>query len=123
MAEQPQETPSDRYDDAFNRLKVADQELTDLLGTLTVVSEAIRVGPADLVINNGQPTTARQATGVRSKEIQARSWPDAIRLQSLFDEWRAAREELLTSWNLVPVHRRASRIDPEGAPGGKNWGR
>src|SRR5438128_6784976 len=86
--------PVSRYHDGFTRLEKADQLLKSLLTMLATVSEAIRSRPADLVFMNGQPTTARQATTPLAKSIDAREWPDAARLQSLFDEWRTARDEL-----------------------------
>ena len=115
--------PANRYHDGFTRLEKADQNLKSLLTMLAIVSEAIRTRPADLVFMNGQPTTARQATTPLAKSIDAREWPDATRLQSLFDEWRTARDELLTLWDHVPTDRRSSLIDPDKAPGGRHYGR
>lgn len=99
------------YEDAllsFNEIEAFMGELAEML---THLADALTTNPAQIDLTPGA------APDFKVFSTMDQDWPDFARLQSLHSEWRAARDTLLSVWNLLSENDRkhASSLPPFGA--------
>ncbi len=92
----------------FNEIEDFMGELAEMLAHL---ADALTNNPAEVDLSPGA------APNMHGLSLMDHDWPTFARLQSLQMEWRAARDTLVSTWNMLSDRERktATPLPPFGA--------
>ncbi len=99
------------YEDALLSFNAIEGLMGELAETLVNLADALTNNPEQIRLSPGA------APNIETILVADETWPSFARLQSLHQDWRAARDTLLSVWHLLSANERksASPLPPFGA--------
>lgn len=103
--------PREVYETRLSSLHELEQFMGELAELLAHVSDALSHDPDEVDLSPGA------APSLNGLSLRDHDWPTLARLQSLQQEWRAARGALILAWNTLCDKDRAAvgPLPPFGA--------